>query len=57
MVKPVSEQIAEFISLPDHHGELAYQHSVFDDLKLLYELIEVSCPLTAQSVQFQPTPA
>ena len=42
MVKPVSEQIAEFISLPDHRGELAYQHSVFEDLKVLYDLIEVS---------------
>ena len=51
MVRPVSEQIAEFISLPDHEGHLAYQHAVLEDLRLLYDLIGVSLPLDVVGAQ------
>ena len=53
VVKPVSEQIAEFISLPDRRGDLAYQHAVLDDLKLLHRLISVRSRLTLTCT---PTP-
>ncbi|KAK9815605.1 hypothetical protein WJX72_006632 [[Myrmecia] bisecta] len=40
VVKPVSEQVSQYIQLPDHEAEHGYQSRVIDDLKLLHELIK-----------------